>query len=255
MRINFFEEYPTPENMSKLDLVKWPSTLLVATSSLTDFENIRKKYAKKYPHIMFGWWPTIPGSYWVSGLANSEDLNDLFKKLTLKVHKTELPILIDFELPIKKHLYLKNIFKIRHNKKIISEFMNDSDKYNLKIYTAEYPSINMLMQKLWRALGVSPAIYLSHTKIPMCYSSMKPRLFGNDLWNKTKKFETRLAKTHPNRISFGLGTIAYGVYGNEPILSVDELRQDLEWAKKCDISEVFIFRLGGINESYLEILR
>jgi hypothetical protein len=255
MRINFFEEYPTPQNMSKLDLINWPSTLLVAAPSLIEFENIRKKYANKYPHITFGWWPTIPDSYWVSGLVNTQDLNFLFKQLTSKIHKKELPILIDFELPIKKHLYLKNLHKIRRNKKIISKFLEGSNKFNLKVYTAEYPSINMSMYLLWRILGVSPSLKFKHTKIPMCYSSMKPRMCGSILWNKTKKFENKLAKKHPNRINFGLGAIANGVYGNEPILSAEELRKDIEWAQKSNISEVFVFRLAGITQSHIEIFK
>ena len=109
MRINFFEENPTEETMAKLDLVDWPSTLLVAAPSLQAFEDIRGKYGERYPHITFGWWPTLPGSYWVSGFADPRDLDRLFTELTSKVHDTELPILLDLELPIKKRVLLQNL--------------------------------------------------------------------------------------------------------------------------------------------------
>ena len=255
MQINFFEEYPTTANMSKLDLIDWPSILLVAAPSLFEFENICKKYANKYPHITFGWWPTIPDSYWVSGLANPQDLKLLFKQLTLKINTKTLPVLIDFELPIKKHLYLKNILHIRQNKQIISNFFADSNIYNLKIYTAEYPSINKSMHFLWRTLGLSPPFSSGHTKIPMCYSSMKPNRYGDVLWNRVKIFQNKLAQKYPNRISFGLGLIANGVYEDEPILTTEKLRLDIEWARNCNISEIFIFRLGGMSEQYVEILK
>lgn len=254
MRINFFEEYPTEENMSKLDYISWPSTLLIATSSLEEFEDIQTKYSDIYPHITFGWWPTIPESYWVSGFSNPSDLHNLFKELTSKTHKKELPVLIDFELPFRKHLIIKNAFHICANKRKISKFITDAHKYNLKVYTAEYPAISKTMRLFWQVLGISPSLSSKHIKIPMCYSSMKNWWLGDISWTKVKKFETKYSHNNPSFISFGLGVISNGVFGDEPILSPEKLKIDIEWARKCNISEVFVFRLGGIDKSYLKIL-
>ncbi len=254
MRINFFEEYPTEENMAKLNLIGWSSTILIAAPSLKEFEDIRTKYSNQYPLITFGWWPTIAGSYWVSGLSNSEDLKRLFIELTSKIHDKELPVLIDLELPIKKYLYFKNIFNVGRNKKIISKFFTEASQYNLKIYTAEYPAFNSLMHKFWQLLGISPSFKFKHIKLPMCYSSMGVKYFGEKIWSLVKKFERKFSMKNPGRVGFGLGTIAIGVLGNEPILEIEKFKTDMIWAKQSGVSEVFIFRLGGMNKQHQTIL-
>jgi hypothetical protein len=58
MKINFFEEYPTEENMKKLDMIDWPAMVFIAASSIKDFESLRDYYVRKYPQITFGWCKT-----------------------------------------------------------------------------------------------------------------------------------------------------------------------------------------------------
>lgn len=251
MKINFFEEYPTEATMAKLDMVDWPATILIAAPSFKEFESIRLTYTQKYPHIIFGWWPTVQNSYWVSCFANPSDLDRLFTEITSKKQEYNLPILIDLELPLKKYLYLKNIFAIRKNKEKIKKFLHTAPDYNLKIYTAEYPAPNNLFLKLWQFFGISPAFSFRHTKLVMCYTSMGLKSFGKRVWAKIQRFEKHFALLNRNLVGFGLGTIAIGVLGNEPILSPENLRADLQWAKESNAKEVFIFRLGGLNESYI----
>lgn len=255
MKINFFEEYPTEENMAKLEMIDWPAVVLVAAPSLKEFESIRVRYEQKYPHITFGWWPTVPGSYWVSSFANPSDLDRLFAEITSKKQERELPVLMDLELPLKRSLYIKNFFKIRKNKKKIKKFFNEAANYNLKIYTAEYPAPNNLFLKLWRFFGISPAFSFRHTKLVMCYTSMGVKSLGKGIWSKVTRFEKNFAQSNQGRVGFGLGTIAIGVLGNEPILSSGDLSKDLHWAKESEVEEVFIFRLGGLNESYISAIK
>lgn len=254
MNINFFEEYPTPENMAKLSLVTWPSTILVAAPSLSQFDNIKETYSAQYPHITFGWWPTIPGSYWVSGISNPNDLDRLFTELTSRTHKPELPILLDLELPLQAWKYSKNLFHIQSNKKKITEFIQNASKYNIKIYSAEYPSLSKVLSVIWKWFGISPSFDLPHTKLKMCYSSMGKQWFGNWAWNKITKFEGKGSQEHPGRVGLGLGTIATGVLGNEPILSAEDLEKDIAWAHESNAANVFIFRLGGLTTEYIKAL-
>jgi hypothetical protein len=55
-------------------------------------------------------------------------------------------------------------------------------------------------------------------------------------------------------VGVGLGTIATGVMENEPILKPDELRADLRWAERAGAEKATIFRLGGVDEAYLDVL-
>ncbi len=241
------------ENMAKLDLVAWPATVFVAAPSRREFLGIREKYAQKYPHITFGWWPTIPGSYWVSAFADPSDLERLFSEMISGENQTELPVLVDLEFPIRRSLILKNLHNARANKRKIAEFLANAPRHNVKVYTAEYRATGSVVYALWRLLGLSPSFALPHTKISMCYSSMVPKRFGQ--WERVKKFEGRFALLHKGRICFELGTIATGVWGNEPILPPQALAQDLQWAKESGVEEVFIFRLGGLDDSYMRVIR
>ena len=66
---------------------------------------------------------------------------------------------------------------------------------------------------------------------------------------------TRLHKKYGNNLQVGLGTIATGILGNEPILSPKGLDRDLKEMKKIGIKEVVIFRLGGLNQEYKKIIK
>ncbi len=51
------------------------------------------------------------------------------------------------------------------------------------------------------------------------------------------------------------GTIAKGIIGTEPILSLEQFEQDLIIAKKAKLKEVIIFRLGGLNKDYIKVIK
>ena len=61
-------------------------------------------------------------------------------------------------------------------------------------------------------------------------------------------------KERGSQFVLGLGTIATGVQGNEPLLSKKSLKRDLTLAKNLGVREVVIFRLGGLNKKYKEVL-
>ena len=56
-------------------------------------------------------------------------------------------------------------------------------------------------------------------------------------------------------LQVGLGTIATGILGNEPILSPQKLARDLKEMQELNINEVVIFRLGGLNKKYLQTIK
>jgi hypothetical protein len=255
MRISFFEEYPTDENFAKLALIPWPSTIFIASPSLEDFTSRILSYERRYPHITFGWWPLLPNSYWLSGLANPQEASELLGALTAKRHERILPVLLDLELPRNIWHYLTNIVHLRANKRLIADFLASAPQYNLRVYTAEYPCPNSVVFRIMDMLGVSPPLSLPHVKLPMCYSSMMRKYFGEKLWNRMQSFATRSIQAHPDRVGLGLGVTATGVLGNEPLLTAKQLADDLDWAEQSGAREVCIFRLGGLNESYISVMQ
>jgi len=47
MKINFYEEFPTEKNLSKINLVKFPTTLIIAAKSWKHFHTIKKNLTNK----------------------------------------------------------------------------------------------------------------------------------------------------------------------------------------------------------------
>ena len=83
----------------------------------------------------------------------------------------------------------------------------------------------------------------------MYYTSMHKSL-SHHLLNNVKSLHTK----YGNSLHVGLGTIATGILGNEPILSPQNLERDLHNMKKIGIKEVVIFRLGGLDKEYVKVL-
>ncbi|MEK6846184.1 MAG: hypothetical protein AABY26_05465, partial [Nanoarchaeota archaeon] len=69
-----------------------------------------------------------------------------------------------------------------------------------------------------------------------------------------KEFK-RGVKEYGKNYLVALGTIAVGIHGTEPKISLEQLKLDLETAKKCGVKEVVLFRLGGMSREYGEVMR
>lgn len=238
MQINFYEEFPTKENLEKLKLIKFPTKIFIATKSVKEFQELKKQVKKINKKIKTAYWPLVKNSYWISPLSNTKDLVELFKEL----EKTNYPLLIDLELPfLNKILFFKNIFSLRKNKKLIKQFL---EKNKNRITTAQFPPISNL--GLRNFFGLDYKIDLE--KGLMWYSSMIPK----SLNKKTKKNLLKIQNKQEYIIS--LGVIAKGILHYEPILPPQALKKDLEFVKKAGFKKVCIFRVGGLNKDYAKII-
>ena len=239
MKINFYEEYPTEKNLEKLKFIGFPTKIFIASKSLKEFKQ-RKKLARSFKsNISCVYWPIIPKSYWISPLSNTKDLIKLFKELD----SCSEGLLIDLELPFSsnKKLFFKNLFSFRKNKRLIKKFL---EKNKSRITCAELPLL--FINQLLILTGISYKI--SYKKSLMWYSSMVPEVINKLIKKSLKKIKQK------KNYSISLGTIATGFLGNEPILSPEKLEKDLRFLKKQGFEEVVIFRLGGLNKKYADVL-
>ena len=134
------------------------------------------------------------------------------------------------------------------NKVRIKKFFK---RYGKKIVTAEYPIKGKFSQWILTFLSVSfsPKRY-GNKKIVMYYTSMHKGYS----WLLLKQIKN-LHRKYGKDLHVGLGTIATGILGDEPILKRENLERDLKTMKKIGISEVVIFRLGGLNKKYIKTLQ
>ncbi|MBI2652746.1 hypothetical protein HYX00_04745 [Candidatus Woesearchaeota archaeon] len=257
MKISFYEEFPTKENLDKIKLINFNARIIAAAKSLKEFYIIKstiKKYNNKNVKEII-YWPVLDEKegYWFSAFTKNSALKRIINEL--QRNKNPLAIMWDAELPFHKSLILRQAFNYFRNRKLILDFFENSEKYKIKILTSEYP----LESKFFRRL-----------LFDLFLISFDTEKYKN---KKIAMLYTSFLKNHPNvehflerqmeigKRAFGenfvvaLGTIASGINGNEPILSHKELERDLIIAKNNGINEVVIFRLGGLNEEYVKVIK
>jgi hypothetical protein len=238
MQIDFFEEFPDEQNLSKANLLRHKCVVFIAAKSLDEFLDIKKKLYGINPLIESAYWPLLNSSYWISPFSATKELKDLYSDL--KKHQlTDLKVLLDLELPFKNpRLFYIELLSFFKNKRIIKSFLKNADKLGVRIFTAEYPAPLSIL----RFLGISyPVRKYHHERIPMYYSSMLKK-------ERSKNFCKRMIAKDPH---IALGVTAKGILGNEPLITPEELNKDFNYFQNKNI---VIFRLGGLNEKYLDII-
>jgi len=242
MKISFFEEFPTKDNLQKLNLVKFPTTVYVAAKSFQEFERIRKLNSKK--NVQFAYWPVLKKEegYWLSPFSSPKALERVLSEIKGK----DVKIMWDAELPFRHPWLFLRLDHFFHNKPLIRKYFRKNGK---NILTSEYPIKNKFAELLMKMLEIyfSPKEY-GNKKIVMYYTSMHKKLAPHLLHNIAKM------QKYGKNLQVGLGTIAKGILGNEPILSAKNLEKHLQEMKKIGVEEIVIFRLGGLNEEYVKVL-
>ncbi|HEY4487881.1 MAG TPA: hypothetical protein VI483_03920 [Candidatus Paceibacterota bacterium] len=257
MRIDFFEEYPTAENMVPARDISWPSTIYVATPSLEKYVDASTTLASINPLIESAYWPTLKYSYWISPFADTADLFQLRRELR-EYNGPRLKVLLDLELPLlRKILFLKNAPYFFGNKRIIASILSMHDTFDFAV--AEYPAPSAFLEKVKRHLGLSfDSSAYKHTRIPMYYTSMirayDPYIPGNALALMRNNL-MHLSREEKLRTVVGLGVLAHGALGNEALLSPEQLREDLLFVRDNGFARCVIYRLGGLNDAYLRVIK
>ncbi|MFZ5955614.1 MAG: hypothetical protein ACOYT4_04260 [Nanoarchaeota archaeon] len=240
MKIDFYEEFPKESNLKKLKLIDFPCRVFFASKSLEEFFDIEKNIKRINKKIDCAYWPIVKNSYWLSPFSNKNDLRELF----FEINKINNHVLIDLELPFRarKKLMLKNLFCYFENKKLIKEFLEKNKK---RITIAQFPFASIFYPLKFMGLNYD----VNCEKSMMWYSSMNPNFVNN----KIKRYLIHY-RNKPN-CSISLGTLATGILGNEPILSPENLKRDLEFVKTSGYEKAIIFRVEGLNQNYMQVIK
>jgi len=235
MQIDFYEEFPTKDNLEKLKLIKFESRIFIAAKSLNEFNKIAWQARRINKNLNYACWPIIKNSYWISPFSSTEDLVKLFSEL----NKTKINLLVDLEPPLDKRMIIKNLFSFSKNKKIIKRYLEENKE---KITTAQFP----LIVKPAKFIGLDYNV--NSEKSLMYYSSALSAKMNNFIKKRLSKLKNK------QDYSVSLGTIAKGIFGNELILSPENLEKDLKFIKKIGFNKAIIFRLGGLNKNYIKVI-
>lgn len=251
--ISFFEEFPNQTTLDKIAQIDFDTRIYVAAGNLSDFYSFEENFKSKNTYVKdVIYWPVLEKEegYWISPWSEKTALERIFEEIKKRKDKKELEVLLDLEFPLKR-INLFNFQDFKENKKYVSDFIKEAKEHNLSVITAEK---SWLPDWLLEPLGLSynPKEY-GNKKIKMYYSSFRRRFLPDFLINNL--FEKRLKQFKEEGVIPAIGCIAAGIHGNEPLNSPEILEEELKAVRAENFSEVVIFRLGGLNKTYLGIIK
>ena len=244
MIISYFEEFPDYKSLSKIKSITTPTKLYIAARSLAEFNQLKTQIRSKNVREII-YWPILEKKegYWISPFSHHTAL----KRILDELNGQTISVMLDLELPTTRNpwLFLTQFPFFYSNKLRISNFI---DTYNGKLYLCEYYGQRSIHKKIFRILGLH--YYAPHAYIIKMYYQSIHQFSHQFLEDQIKRGK----HTWGNNFILALGTIAKGIHGTEPRLTPEELAKNLNEAKRHDIEEVIIFRLGGIDEDYNDVL-
>ena len=252
MRVNFFEEYPTLNNLKKARLIDFESKIVIGAQTLKKYGRHVRKLKRINPNLETAYWPIPKRSWYVSAFSHTHEIERFISDL--RGCDEELQVLLDLELPfIKPKLFWKNLFSIVRNKRLIKKLFREQAALKINILTGEYAPTGWFEQLVLRLIGVNYSLKdYEHVRGVMLYSSLERFKFFKDL---KKRFIVKQHKKHGDKLEVFLGTTAVGVFENEPIISAKQLDEDLQFLKNNGVNTVTIYRLGGLNKDYLRVIK
>jgi|GEM_PF-932338 len=260
MRIDFFEPSSSEENLSKAALIDFPSTIYLPASSLEEFRELEKKLHDINPILEVAYLPHTEKSHFISPYSYRYELENLFQDLQKNKQNKTLKVCLDLELPRydldAENLipFIKNLIHFRENKKLIKSIFKMANEFNITIFTAECIGKNIFDQILNRNLkGLAyPLNKFPHTKLIMFYSN---KLTNRD--DDREAMENFLVKNHNrygDKIQVILGNIG-PTSKTGTIITPQRLDDDLKFFYEHGFKNASIFRLAGLNEDYLRVIK
>ena len=253
MKLSIFEEYPTKENFQKLDLLEVPIFLYIAAPSVEEWKRHRDLVINHRSVSGVGYWPILTEreGYWLSPFAQEFAIERVVTDLSSCNEK--LTVLWDAEPPLlRPSLFFRGLPSFFKKAKRIRNFLRNAKSLGLSIVSCEYASTGSFIDWLYRRFGVSfddrdgisMKMVMYYTSLPLV-AALRKRV----LWQIGRQQER-----YKGHFSVALGTIARGVFGNEPILPPRDLAKDLSDLRQLEVDDIALFRLGGLDEPYVDVL-
>lgn len=250
LAVTMVEEFPTEVNLTKLELIDFPINIFVAAESVNDFRKIEEKL-KKYPNLdLVGYWPVLKKEegYWFSAFSKRKAIARVIEEL--ESVNSPISVLWDAELPhLRRRLFLTELPRFLGSRKMVQNFIAEPPE-EVTLYVAENRRRGLLCDLILNFSGVTFGRDLGYNRVEMLYGQ----------WNlgtlqKFLKTGKQLAGNY--RPAFGLTA---GGVGDSPteanwMLSPQELDEELRVAQDLGIKEVVIYRLGGLDKAYLEVIK
>lgn len=250
MEINFFEEYPTEENLAKLKLIDFKSTIYLGYTNVEDFSKTKHKIEQNFKRrIQVGYWPLLKlrEGYWLSAFSKNAAIKRVVAELERKGEK--FSVVWDAEFPLlEKKLFVSEFLNMFSNRKLINTALTKSYSSH-PVVVAEFPRSRM--NNFLAELGGVTFPFTNYHRLDMLYTSMmKNENKENYVRQTIRRNINKYAK-----YSVGLGLLGRSEGDSSPLLTPGELERDLNIAKQERVKEIVLYRLGGLSPEYLKVLK
>lgn len=274
MEISIYVEYPEKE-LDNLHLVRFPADIHIAGKSLNGFDNqARQVYSSNSQIKRVGYWPTLDPEegYWMSAFADPMAIERVTSELAERNSEDERLLLTwDAEIPHQTPtLMARNLPRALKTRRDIQGFLASHEQHNLDIVVAQFAAHTMpvpapawVTEKILGAWGThfDPHKYNIEGVAEMTYTSfgkypgIEGAIFHNFTPAQLIKAAERGVQRHGDKYAVGIGALATGEMRNEPTLTVPEFERDLKAAKQAGVERVFIYRLGGLTQDHVDIIK
>lgn len=251
MKINFFEEFPTRANLEKASMISFPSRIYLAATCIDDFRIIADKLHSINPDVDVGYWPVLKESYWISPFSRPKELSDLINDIIANMDECCPKTLLDLEFPlVNLSMFVENLTSFFKNRRMIRQIMERLEQNGIDYISTEYPYPMDSIRDILTYMGASHN-RTGHKQVLMFYTSKIP---SYAIRSAIRNYIARKASEDDSTIQVALGTIASGIFKRTFLLRPQNLDKDLRFLDDHGVEKAFIFRLGGLDEDYMNII-
>lgn len=252
MHIVLAEEFPTEENVGRLKLFDFPVDIFIAAKSISEFNGV-KTSLEKFSNIgIVGYWPIldIKEGYWFSAFSKREGLERVIHEL--KNIDEPISVLWDAEVPhLRKRLFLTESPRFLGNRKIIQDFVTNPPEH-VTLYIAENRKRSSLHRCLLKVAATTFDRHSTYSMAEMLYGKLNRSILERSLEEGVKKMGTHYVPIF-GATAEGIGGAAQE--GTWMRISPEILDAQLSLAKRFGIKTVGIYRLGGLDNEYVAVLK
>jgi hypothetical protein len=240
LEVHLCEEEPNLQNLEPASLVRFAATVFLAAPNRAAFERARDLLHQSNSNLRAGWWVQPARSLMISAFADADELNAA--RSELHAMPAGQPVLLDLEVPFwdpKRLVHRPS--DLRRTAGAFALLVATVQRHH-ELWTAEWPPPGVDWPTCLRLTMPSAS-----ERVYMLYSTMMPRWWQYLLARRLQ----RRFRSEPGIV--GIGTLAPGIAGGDPVLTPEQLRRDLWQALQIGARGVVAYRLAGLTPEHAAV--
>ncbi|MFA4886833.1 MAG: hypothetical protein WC595_01345 [Candidatus Nanoarchaeia archaeon] len=252
--ITFWCEFPEKVKWKEVK-IPFDTEIFIASSSIKEFNELRKKIPKKLKLCV---WPTLrkEEGYWFSGYCSKESILKLreFDGLPMKIDvEPPLPEMKFSALGLLKYGVSLLLFKKPKNNLFLKRTIEDLSS---PLIISGLPLPNFLLKRY----GDNVRKDIGRRNF-FIYRTFFSGILGFVLSVYYKWFIKSRLNMYKERAMFAIGCVGPGIFGDEPFYkNLKAFEKDLRWFSESGVRNLVVFNLEGImmrqnKEEWFKVLR